>query len=469
MRGQGRKSRLISQVRPAARSGEAHPEKILASGSPRRTRNGHREWPVVVKFLLALGAGCPDAEDAAQEAFTEAWRALARPERWALMDDRGRRAWLRQVARRCYQRPPGLRRRQPWTAPAANEDLPEVACHGPGHSDLSLRAVIALDLEYFSSREIAGILDVSEQRVLDLLLRDADTELLAHMRSTTDPVRGLIALMAENDSPMPPISDGSRSAQVAGFLALRVSVNALVPEIGNAIARISFVPFRGDTHDDGELENTLDLARELARTLTHDPNSDPACRLAYSLSRTLDINLARALDLADELGRAHGRVRDYERLRAHSLAAAKDAARCTKLLRNRAHDLAGHLTESSSFSCSVAYQIVQALDLAGEIREDMDLDRVRTLLGALKESRLLAERFRAQLSAVPVDASAVDLSGLKVGDNFRALAGVVWTEETIWPPDLVEHVKASSTRLENGAWRVRNGDARENAAMVTVR
>jgi hypothetical protein len=90
----------------------------------------------------------------------------------------------------------------------------------------------------------------------------------------------------------------------------------------------------------------------------------------------------------------------------------------------------------------------------------------RNLVRDVDHARELAHGLYAALGAVPVDVSAVDLSQVEVTD-LEALAGVVWTRETIWPLGMAERVELHSEEIGDGSWRVRGG-GRENADVVTA-
>jgi RNA polymerase sigma-70 factor (ECF subfamily) len=134
----------------------------------------------VVRFMMHNGASPDEAQDAAQEAFTESWRLLSRdPDCWQAVNSKA--AWVRRVALYRHLRPPGSRRR----LPTILIDLPpDQAAHGPGHAELTnqaqavlqalgaldseARAVMAFHLDGFSTTETASGLDITEQRVRDV-------------------------------------------------------------------------------------------------------------------------------------------------------------------------------------------------------------------------------------------------------------------------------------------------------------
>jgi RNA polymerase sigma factor (sigma-70 family) len=137
------------------------------------------QQPLVVRFVMLNGASLADAEDAAQEAFTESWDLMSRdPGLWQKITHK--EAWIRTVALRRYWRPPGPRRR-PLTVAGEVPDLP---ASGPGPEELTAqtqlvlrelqsldeeaRAVMAFDLDDFPPAVIAEMLHISQQRVRDL-------------------------------------------------------------------------------------------------------------------------------------------------------------------------------------------------------------------------------------------------------------------------------------------------------------
>jgi DNA-directed RNA polymerase specialized sigma24 family protein len=137
-----------------------------------------REYHLVVRFVMNCGASLAAAEDAAQEAFLDAWRLMSVPGKWAIIDDP--RGWIRVVALRKYWRPPGCRKEpqailQPVT--------PDTGDAGVSQVDLSvgalvvidalrglepeLRAVMAFDLDGFTAAESGGYLGLTDQQVRD--------------------------------------------------------------------------------------------------------------------------------------------------------------------------------------------------------------------------------------------------------------------------------------------------------------
>jgi DNA-directed RNA polymerase specialized sigma24 family protein len=89
------------------------------------------EYHCVVRFVMRNGASLEDACDAAEEAFLDSWALMTRqPDRWSQVVNR--RSWIRAVALRKRQRPPGPRRRP---LLASNAEIPDIPA--PGLSPVS--------------------------------------------------------------------------------------------------------------------------------------------------------------------------------------------------------------------------------------------------------------------------------------------------------------------------------------------
>jgi hypothetical protein len=94
-------------------------------------------------------------------------------------------------------------------------------------------------------------------------------------------------------------------------------------------------------------------------------------------------------------------------------------------------------------------------------------DLARPNIGAAYRT---ADSLLSALMAKPVNASGADLSGLDLGpDGLAVLIGVVWTADTRWPPELTDFVERSSRQIDDGVFQVVDGDARDNADILTDR
>ncbi|WP_378186595.1 sigma-70 family RNA polymerase sigma factor [Actinomadura rayongensis] len=132
------------------------------------------EFHLVVRFVMRDGAGLHDAQDCAQHAFVQGWRTVQNG-RWEQITQP--RAWIRTVALRHHRT---FDRRQ---VPVLQ--LPEAPAPGPGHAEITgqardlvaalrlldqdARTALAFTLDDIPTPVIAAHLDVSEQRVWDLL------------------------------------------------------------------------------------------------------------------------------------------------------------------------------------------------------------------------------------------------------------------------------------------------------------
>lgn len=140
-----------------------------------------REHAGVIAFLMTYGAIRQDAEDAAQEAFADAWVLTTHPGDWERIAYP--RAWIRTVALRKYHRPAGRRKRVKEILTSAPLDR----AGGAGtvdHGELAaqtefvrsilrdlapdVRAVMAYHVDGFPSVQIACHLNMTDQQVRDL-------------------------------------------------------------------------------------------------------------------------------------------------------------------------------------------------------------------------------------------------------------------------------------------------------------
>ena len=149
----------------------------LASDDWMRLFNAH--YHLVIRFVMHSGACQSDAQDAAQEAFAEAWRLVSsKPDDWLKINCRA--AWIRTVALRRYGRPPGARRRPL----IGGNEIPDLPVPGPGHDEATMQAqdllramrvltdeerrVVAFTFDDIPTADIALVLDISQQRVRDV-------------------------------------------------------------------------------------------------------------------------------------------------------------------------------------------------------------------------------------------------------------------------------------------------------------
>jgi RNA polymerase sigma factor (sigma-70 family) len=172
----------VARYAPDADSEAAgHAESALEAGRAAFIDFASREYQGVILFLRHYGALQPEAQDAAQEAFIEAWKLASVPGGWERIKQP--RAWIREVARRKLLRPPGPRRRIQ-TSPVADVAavagnasvsdhanaviLSELATIILRDLDEDTRHVMAYVIDEFEPREIAAELGMTTERVYDL-------------------------------------------------------------------------------------------------------------------------------------------------------------------------------------------------------------------------------------------------------------------------------------------------------------
>lgn len=173
---QQRAEQAIQLWRPGSTLAQLQPAEVRATFLDFH----QREYVPVVTFLRRANATLEDAEDAAQEAFLQAWRYCNRLGGWESI--RSARGWIRRIAINEYYR---ILRERPKRSPF-EEDLTEYIPRGqaPDHGELTVqaefvrailgqldpetRAVMAFHTDGFRSVDIAKYLSMSDQKVRDL-------------------------------------------------------------------------------------------------------------------------------------------------------------------------------------------------------------------------------------------------------------------------------------------------------------
>lgn len=135
-----------------------------------------REHPLLVRFLINAGASLPTAEDAMQEAFTDAFE-LVRSGSWERVKNPA--GWIRVVGLRKYYRQRGRAGRElpvpdftvapapdPCPADLAGEAWAVLAALHSLPADE--RLALAFQIDGFSCRETADYLRITEQKTRDL-------------------------------------------------------------------------------------------------------------------------------------------------------------------------------------------------------------------------------------------------------------------------------------------------------------
>ena len=170
--------------------------------------------------------------------------------------------------------------------------------------------------------------------------------------------------------------------------------------------------------------------------------------------------LADALNLARDLARDPvTRDRDRDRAtRDRDLARLRVVARACGLARDLDLDL-DRATLDLDRAWATLDHARAPLDRARKLARDLIFE----IQNALRYARDLARRFEA----VEVDASGADLSALDI-TNIWVLEGVVWTEETTWPPGVREQVQSRSREIRPGVYKVQGGSERDPSQLITT-
>lgn len=145
------------------------------------------DYALVVRFMMRMGVGSADAEDAMQHVAEQGWRMVTHG-RWDQIAFP--RSWARTVALN-HHRAQCRKRNEVPLAPYADVPQPE-----PGHAELvgqardlvvllqcldgDCRAVIAFDLDGIPASEIAAALGKTPQQVRDLR-KKARRQLVQHL------------------------------------------------------------------------------------------------------------------------------------------------------------------------------------------------------------------------------------------------------------------------------------------------
>ncbi len=164
---------------------------------------------------------------------------------------------------------------------------------------------------------------------------------------------------------------------------------------------------------------------------------------------------------ARDLGRAAARATPLDD--AHGLAHNLAHNRTRDLDRERARDLACAL--DSTLDSDRALAFIRASALASALASGRDT--VLTLASTLDAARDLALDLANRICTQQIDASGADLSEVRI-EQLDALSGTIWTDQTIWPPDIEDQVRAASEKIRPGVYQVRGGNELDRSHLTWV-
>jgi len=288
-------------------------------------------------------------------------------------------------------------------------------------------------------------------RQLDLLLAAANKEILQHIEAAANPTQTLTAIMAQNTGTNAVIQGATgASGPEAGQLraALMIGIRSTTHRLVLGLAAL----YLGRAHN-----SALDCDFPLGSNSAPDPALDSDLAHAHALARAL----ARVLDslLDSPLNRAIALVH----ARALAVTVALDLDRARDFDRARALDRALDSVRVRALALGRA----RALDR----RRDRALDRA--LDSALDSGRgpalahALAQELARSIDAHQVDASGADLSEVRI-EQLDALSGTIWTDQTIWPPDIEDQVRTHSEEIRPGVYQVRCGNEPDHSDLTSV-
>jgi DNA-directed RNA polymerase specialized sigma24 family protein len=469
------------------------------------------EYALVVRFVMHCGASLQAAEDAVQDAFVDAWALTARADAWtAITDPRG---WIRRVALRKYQRPPGKHRR-PAAMPVG--DVPEMTQPGQIHADLTnetllvtaaLRrlepepqAAMAFYLDGFTGPQIASQLGITDQKARDLLkaarrvlarelaktrdeglggrsvttnyeasrphelsdaeltnvLAAADDDLMDYVRTGADPT---VALMTIMDDRLAHPSVRKQATDAAAVIKMRSMARALASDLDSHIER-------GRGLADG-IDRVDGRARMLLTALSGAKRIRDA-HLVHNITNALYHDLVfRADGLVKDLSAANDVAIELvncaavyvDEIHAGTAEFAEVIVRALDGIKNLSYVLDQACTLASHLGFEIIHgggesSIAVLLDHAQELAHAYDSLRIRA--HAIVDDLHLAAVLNPdrELAWIQVDASGVDLSGALFND-LDILIGVIWTPATTWPDDVVDEVRARSEKIGPDVYQVR--------------
>ena len=162
----------------------------------------------------------------------------------------------------------------------------------------------------------------------------------------------------------------------------------------------------------------------------------------------------------------------------HEIACARDivGAGGLSLDHARASDLAGMLTRASALAASLdrallaralAHNRDLARSLTGAIASlrpsaiDISRDLASMLPGLFDSASNTVGDIANDIDDIPIDVSGMDLSHLGLRQYLDILDGVVWSDDTRWPPGGASLVATRSEEIRPGIYQV-GGDSEQD-------
>lgn len=102
-----------------------------------------------------------------------------------------------------------------------------------------------------------------------------------------------------------------------------------------------------------------------------------------------------------------------------------------------------------------------------ELGRDVDPDLAREFDRGVEATHNQVRELLRRLNQMEIDASGADLSLLGLSD-MDVLEGVVWTDETVWPPGVYDQVRALSSEIRPGVYQVSRRGKEVRADLVTA-
>ncbi|MFC6087497.1 hypothetical protein [Sphaerisporangium aureirubrum] len=332
---------------------------------------------------------------------------------------------------------------------------------------------------------------------LDTLLTTAARELDDGLRAGADLNAALLALMA-GDAGAPAPGPPAPGDTVTAIIAIRAEAHGLRRDL-DLLRTLD----RGREHD-----RHLDRPRDPVRDLVHDDLRDGMLRRARDLVCALDqagapgvvadraedlvsaLTLDRDVDMAFVSARALTRTLSI--LDALGLPTGQYASVFDRFgVLDRVRAVARTLHDASDLNSPLnwAVDLTHALERIKKIGDDVEnvLGRAGDVLGTInlvhEWKRVLSGAYRLEedlsraypydlteelirdvirdlihsLETIEVDASGLDLRHLDLHE-VEALTGVLWTLDTAWPPAIATQVRARSTEITPGTYRVHGRD-----------